>query len=401
MNSPTSHPIDGPALAERLLELTGLFSYLGIIGFGGPAAHIAMMEDEVVHRRQWLTRDHFLDLVGATNLIPGPNSTEMAIHIGYLYAGFPGLLVAGLAFIAPALAITTTLAWAYSRFGSLPQIEPFLFGIKPAVLAIILGAVLKLGRPAYKGWRLGLIGLAVFAASLLGVNPILALLVGALSGMFFLRWKDFIAGSTILVVIPFTTVPYSKLMPLLVQQVARVTRLSENVPLLDLGLYFLRIGAVLYGSGYVLVAFLEGGLVQELGWLSQSQLLDAISAGQLTPGPVLSTSAFIGYQLAGLPGALISAAAIFAPSFLFVLILNPLIPRLRQSRWTAAFLDAANISAVALMAAVVIQLGADTLLDWQAWLIALGAAYLRLVRGWSPSLLVPLAALGGWLLLLG
>lgn len=388
-----------PQMTERLINLFKLFSHLGVVGFGGPAAHIAMMEHEVVDKRAWLERDHFLDLVGATNLIPGPNSTEMAIHIGYIHAGLPGLVVAGAAFIGPALLITTGLAWLYLQYGTLPQVAPFLVGLKPAVIAIILGAVLSLGKTAYQGWRFGLIGLAVIAAVLVGVNEVVALLAGALFGMFFLRITSAqMNGLSAIAPLVATAVDGLKASLPAISNLLN-WQASAPVSLLALGLFFLRIGAVLYGSGYVLVAFLEGGLVDELGWLTQTQLLDAISAGQVTPGPVLSTSAFIGFQLAGLPGALISAAAIFAPSFIFVLLLNPLIPRLRQSRWTSAFLDAANISAVALMAAVTFQLGRTALVSWQAWSLLLAAGYLRLFRGWSPTVLVPFSGLAGWLLL--
>jgi chromate transporter len=372
-----------------------LFLKLGVVGFGGPAAHIALMEEEVVSRRGWLSRGHFLDLVGATNLIPGPNSTEMAIHIGYIQAGLPGLLAAGASFIAPAFAITTALAWGYVRYGSLPTVQPFLVGIKPAVLAIILGAVVQLGRSALKGWRLAAVGTGVLAAVLLGANQIIALLLGAAVGMLVSRAPAGLAAGA--VGFPLARPHWRLLFERIAGTGALLTAgAAAPVALAQLGLFFLKIGAVLYGSGYVLVAFLEGGLVHDLGWLTQSQLLDAISAGQFTPGPVLSTSAFVGYLLAGLPGALVSAGAIFTPSFLFVLVLNPLIPRLRSSPWTAGFLDAANVSAVALMAAVTIKLGMSTLVSWPAWVIALATTGLRLRYRVSPSLLVIGGALAGW-----
>lgn len=380
----------------RLGPIIRLFFKLGVIGFGGPAAHIAMMEDEVVTRRGWLSRDHFLDLVGATNLIPGPNSTEMAIHIGYIRAGLPGLLAAGASFIAPAFAITTGLAWAYVRFGALPAVQPFLTGIKPAVLAIILGAVVQLGRRAFKGWRLAMIAIGVWTAVLLGTSEILALLLGAVAGMLISRAPT---TTTAALGVPLARFDGSHLLERIAGIGALLSAVSfGQVPLMQLGLFFLKIGAVLYGSGYVLVAFLEGGLVHDLGWLTQGQLLDAISAGQFTPGPVLSTSAFVGYLLAGLPGAFVSAGAIFTPSFLFVLVLNPLIPRLRSSPWTAAFLDAANVSAVALMAAVTLRLGLATVASWQASVIASLAIALRLRFRVSPSALVVGGGLAGWLL---
>ncbi|MGA9531738.1 MAG: chromate efflux transporter [Anaerolineales bacterium] len=383
---------------ERIGSIVRLFFKLGVVGFGGPAAHIAMMEEEVVSRRGWLSRDHFLDLVGATNLIPGPNSTEMAIHIGYIRAGLPGLLAAGASFIVPAFAITTALAWAYVQYGSLPAVQPFLVGIKPAVLAIILGAVVQLGRSALRSWQLAAVGAGVLIAVLLGANEMVALLLGAVAGMFISRSP---AASTA-GVIGYSTarVHWHQILKRLAGTSGLLTAGSAavGIPLVQLGFFFLKVGAVLYGSGYVLVAFLEGGLVHDLGWLTQRQLLDAVSAGQFTPGPVLSTSAFVGYLLAGFPGAFVSAGAIFTPSFFFVLALNPLIPKLRSSAWTAAFLDAANVSAVALMAAVSIRLGYATLVSWPSWFIALAAIGLRLRFRLSPSLLVIGGGLVGWLI---
>ena len=380
-----------------LRELARLFLRLGMTAFGGPAAHIAMMEDEVVERRGWLTRQHFLDLVGATNLIPGPNSTEMTMHIGYERAGWRGLFVAGAAFIGPAVLLTGILAWLYVRYGALPQVAPFLAGIKPAVLAIILAAVWKLGKKAVKGWQLAVIGLAVFAASLLGVDVTLALLVGGVGGAIWLYLAGVVQvdgkgkGKPTAVV----------LLPALAEKIAwgtAVAAAAAELSLWRLGLVFLKIGAVLYGSGYVLVAFLERDLVHRLGWLTQAQLLDAIAIGQFTPGPVLSTATFIGYLVAGTPGAVAATLGIFLPSFLFVLILNPLIPRLRRMAATAAFLDAVNVAAVALMAAVMLELGRETLVNWQAWAIAGAAALLTFRFKLNSAWLVVGGALLGFLL---
>ncbi len=354
---------------QRLKEITGLFLKLGLIAFGGPAAHIAMMEDEVVERRGWMSRQHFLDLVGATNLIPGPNSTEMTMHVGYEHGGRGGLLVAGASFIGPAVLLTGFLAWLYVQYGALPQVAPFLEGIKPAVIAIILSAVWRLGKKAVRGPRFAVIGVAVLAASLAGVNALAALLLGGVSGAIWLRY----AG-----VVKVEEKGAALLPPALGKGVgpliAGATAAAAEISLWRLGLFFLKIGAVLYGSGYVLVAFLEDGLVNRLGWLTETQLLDAIAIGQFTPGPVLSTATFIGFLLGGAPGAAVSTLGIFLPSFIFVLILNPLIPRLRQNVWTAAFLDAVNVTAVALMVAVTIMLGMETLITWQAWLVGLLAA---------------------------
>jgi chromate transporter len=397
-------PTDSANNRKRLGSLAGLFLKLGIVGFGGPAAHISMMEDEIVARRGWLTRDHFLDLVGATNLIPGPNSTEMAIHVGYIRAGVPGLIVAGVCFILPAVLLSTLLALVYVEFGALPQVVPFLYGIKPVVLAIILGALWRLGKKAVTSWQLFLIGLAIAVAVLLGANAVVALFAGGILGMLILRtgaWLRSRGGASdgtglAALFLASTLRPLVQWMPTVVHAVEA----TAQVPLWELFLFFLRIGAVLFGSGYVLFAFLEGGLVHDYGWLTQQQLLDAIAVGQFTPGPVLSTSAFIGYVIAGFPGATVAAIGIFLPSFFFVLILNRLIPLLRRSPWTAAFLDAVNVSAVGLMAAVLIRLGQNTLTSWPAWLLAVAAAAAVLWWKVSAVWLVVAGAAAGWLIYL-
>ena len=342
--------------------LARVFLKLGIIGFGGPAAHIAMMEDEVVTRRGWLTREHFLDLLGATNLIPGPNSTEMAIHVGYVRAGWRGLVTAGLCFVLPAVCITAALAWAYLQYGTLPEAMPLLRGVKPVVLAVIVGALWKLGQKAVKDWRLFMVGLVVAATAFQQGYEILALLGGGLLGMF---WRRFQPGQA--------AAWGAAGLGLVDRAQAAVIQASGPVdpfPIWKLGLFFLKIGAVLYGSGYVLFAFLEGGLVREYGLLTQAQLLDAVAVGQFTPGPVLSTATFIGYVVAGPLGALVATVGIFLPSFFIVAAVNPLIPRLRQSVWVGAFLDGVNVSAVGLMAAVALKLGQATLVDLSAWSMA-------------------------------
>lgn len=353
--------------STNLGELAKVFLKLGIIGFGGPAAHIAMMEDEVVKRREWLTRSRFLDLVGATNLIPGPNSTEMAIHIGYLQGGLPGLIIAGICFILPAVAITAIFAWLYVQFGTLPEVEPLLYGIKPAVLAVIAGALWRLGNKAIKSRQLFLIALGVALMVFLGMNEIISLFIGGILGMVWLYFNR--QNSP-----PTTTIILAGL--------GATTAISTPTPTLvtpslwQLGLFFLKIGSVLFGSGYVLIAFLEGQLVKEYGWLTQQQLLDAIAIGQFTPGPVLSTSTFIGYLILGIPGAVVATIGIFLPSFFFVLALNPIIPHLRNSPWTSAFLDAVNAGAVGLMVVVTLQLATSTLINLPAVFIALLAAIL-------------------------
>lgn len=367
--------------SKNLLEVSTLFLKLGTIAFGGPAAHIAMMEDEVVAKRRWLTRQHFLDLVGATNLIPGPNSTEMMMHVGFERAGFVGLLASGIFFILPAALITGIFAWIYVLYGALPNVEPFLAGIKPAVMAVILSALWKLGQKAIKGWQLAVIALVVAIAVLAGVNEIIALFAGAVVGMFWIQLPSF-SKTQLSMILPFSyQITDSTLhslgthWPLLSFHWIPSLQLPETSAALGrLFLFFLKVGAILYGSGYVLIAFLEGDLVQYHGWITQEQLLDAIAVGQLTPGPVLTTATFIGYLIGGIPGAFLATVGIFLPAFVFVLILNPLVPKLRKSPWSSAFLDAVNAAAVALMAAVTIRLGQSVLIEWQAWLIFLIAS---------------------------
>jgi chromate transporter len=386
-------------MGKNIRELIMLFLKLGATAFGGPAAHIAMMEEEVVNRRRWLTRQDFLDLVGATNLIPGPNSTEMAIHIGYIRAKLPGLIAAGLSFILPAVIITGILAWIYVTVGTLPQATNFLFGIKPAVISVILVAVVRLGKTAAKNVRLTVIGIAVAAVSLMGMNEVVALLIGGIIGIVLYelidRQKKGISGWLL---------PSFLQLPVLLtwseaKAAASVSAAGiAGISLWKLGLFFLKIGSVLYGSGYVLVAFLEGGLVKDYGWLTNQQLLDAIAIGQFTPGPVLSTATFVGYVLSGIPGATVATAAIFLPSFLFVLVLNPIIPRLRASKVMSAFLDAVNVSAIGLMAAVVISLAGRTLTDWRAIVIAIVAAIAGIRFKLNNVWLILGGAVTGWFL---
>ena len=343
---------------HKLKEVAQVFFKLGLIAFGGPAAHIAMMEEEVVTKRKWMTRQHILDLVGATNLIPGPNSTEMTMHCGHERAGWQGLFVAGICFISPAVVFTGILAWLYVTYGEVPQIEPFLYGIKPAVLAIILSAIYKLGKKALKNWQLGLIGILVIIASFLGVNEITAILGAGLLGLLWFGLASRPEGQKLGTFLPWL---------LLQAPTAALATISNS----KLFFVFLKIGAVLFGSGYVLVAYLDGELVEKLGWLSKPELLDAIAIGQFTPGPVLSTATFIGFQINGVSGALAATLGIFLPSFFFVWLLNPIVPKLRKSTLASGFLDAVNIGAVAIMIAVTFRLGQDILIDWRAWTIAI------------------------------
>lgn len=339
----------------NLKEIVKVFGKLGIIGFGGPAAHIAMMRDEVVVKRKWMSEQHFLDLLGATNLIPGPNSTEMAIHIGYDKGGWRGLVAAGLCFILPAVIITGILAYFYSLYGQLPEVQPFIYGVKPAIIAIILAAIYPLAKQSVKSKILALIGIAVLLAAVLGVNEIY-LMFGA--GLFALglytvqnRQND----------------SMQSFVPLTFLQITQTTLWTATNA--KLFWTFLKIGSILYGSGYVLFAFLDTELVAT-GLLTRQQLIDAIAVGQFTPGPVFSSVTFIGFQINGLSGAIISTIAIFLPSFVFVALLNPLMKKLRNSKGLSAFLDAVNVASVAIIVAVCFDMGKDTITDWRTILIA-------------------------------
>ena len=368
----------------KLKEIAQVFFKLGCFAFGGPAAHIAMMEDEIIEKRKWMTRDYFLDLIGTTNLIPGPNSTEMTMHCGYERAGKAGLFVAGIAFIFPATIITAILAYLYVKYGQLPEVEPFIYGIKPAVLAIITGAILKLGKKAIKSTELIILGVLVLAASLLGVNEVIALLTAGVLGMlyFYLKSKT---RSNLNTISPFLLI-------------LGIHTTIAKVSTLKLFLIFLKVGAILYGSGYVLFAYLDAELVTR-GLLTRAELIDAIAIGQFTPGPVLSTSTFIGYQLSGFTGALVATTGIFLPSFLFVLILNPFIPRMRNSILLRYFLDSVNSAAVAVMLAVLLVMAKETLIEWQSIGIALIAVFLTFKTKISTIWTIVIGAVVGFLLI--
>lgn len=369
---------------SKLKEVAQVFFKLGCFAFGGPAAHIAMMEDEIIEKRKWMTRDYFLDLIGTTNLIPGPNSTEMTMHCGYERAGKIGLFVAGIAFIFPATIITAILAYLYVKYGQLPEVEPFIYGIKPAVLAIIAGAILKLGKKAIKSTELIILGLLVLSASLFGVNEVVALLTAGVLGMlyFYLKSK---ANTHLNTCSPFILF-------------FGLNTIIAKVSTLKLFLIFLKVGAILYGSGYVLFAYLDAELVTR-GLLTRAELIDAIAIGQFTPGPVLSTSTFIGYQLSGFKGALLATSGIFLPSFLFVLILNPFIPRMRKSIVLRYFLDSVNVAAVAVMLAVLLIMAKETLVEWQSIVIALCAVFLTFRTKISTIWTIVIGAVLGFLLI--
>ncbi|MEJ5962996.1 chromate efflux transporter [Pedobacter immunditicola] len=342
------------AKQQPLKELAILFFKLGCIGFGGPAVHIAMMEEEVVRKRKWFSTEYFLDLVSATNLIPGPNSTEMTMHIGHERAGWKGLIIAGVCFILPAVIITAVFAWAYQQYGKLPQVTPFIYGIKPAIIAVIVSMMISLGKKTLKTVQLAMIGVISAAFAIYGLNEIYILFGGGLIG---------------------TLTHFAKSPPQSLKSITPVALLQIGVLSVDkfdwkLFLIFLKIGSILYGSGYVLFAFLDTELVKT-GLLSKQELIDAIAVGQFTPGPVFSAATFIGWQIAGLPGAIAATIGIFLPSFLFVSFFNPLIPKLRKSKMMSVFLDNVNVISIAIILAICIEMAQTSITDWRTILIAI------------------------------
>jgi chromate transporter len=380
-------------IGPRLREVALLFLRLGTTAFGGPAAHIAMMEDEIVRRRGWMTREHFLDLLGATNLIPGPNSTEMAIHIGHRRAGWTGLIVAGACFIIPASLITLALAWAYVELGTRPQAGALLYGVKPVIIAVVAQALWGLGRTALKSTALAALALAAAAACAWGANELLVLIIAGIAAMVGgvrsraqWRTRGFFPGA-----LPAIAVGHFPVFA----AVNLATAAAAPFSLMALFLLFLKVGAVLFGSGYVLLAFLQADLVEHRHWLTVGQLLDAIAVGQITPGPVFSTATFVGYVLGGIGGAVIATAGIFLPSFVFVAISGPLVPRLRRSPAAGAFLDGVNVGAWALMAVVTITLGQSAIVDVTTALLAAASAFLLMrVRVNSAWLVLAGAGIG-------
>lgn len=340
---------------QALKEVSLLFLKLGIIAFGGPAAHIAMMQQEVVYKRKWMTEQHFLDLLGATNLIPGPNSTELAIHLGHERAGWKGLIAAGVFFILPAALITGCFAWLYKTYGMLPEVQPFIYGIKPAIVAIILAAVFPLAKKSLKNVELYFIGITALILALAGLNEIYIMFGAGIVAilLFAIRNKKFTSAGSVFA--PFTLL-----------QLPATAIAATN---LQLFLSFLKVGSILYGSGYVLFAFLDTELVEK-GIISRQLLVDAIAVGQFTPGPVSSAVTFIGYQVNGFSGAVVSTLGIFLPCFVFVALLNPLVKKMRSSVMFASFLDAVNVASVAVIAAVCFIIGKESIDDWRTILIA-------------------------------
>jgi chromate transporter len=361
---PTS---DAPRLRVPLRTVAAVFLRLGATSFGGPAAHVALMEDEFVRRRGWLTRAELLDLVGAANLIPGPNSTEVAIHIGHRVAGWAGLVVAGLCFILPAALIVSALAWAYVAYGQLPPVAGVLYGVKPVVIAVVVQALWRLGGSAIHSPLTLAAAVAAVVLAALGVHELLVLFgvglaVPIVRGLF----RPSRAAAPALSLLATPALP------------AAGAAAATTFGLWPLFGFFVKVGAVLFGSGYVLLAFLRADLVERYGWLTEQQLLDAVAVGQVTPGPVFTAATFIGYILAGPGGAAVATVGIFLPAFVFVALSVPLLPRLRRSAVAGAFLDGVNAASLALMAVVTVQLGRSAVVDWPTAALAVASAVLLL-----------------------
>lgn len=378
----------GGASRAELKRIALSFLRLGATAFGGPAAHIAMMEEEFVRRRRWISHGEFLDMLGATNIIPGPNSTEMAIHIGHERAGWRGLTVAGACFIVPAVMIVLAAAWTYVHFGTLPEVRGIMYGIKPVIIAIVLQALWRLAPSALKSRTLAIIGLLATASSLLGINELLVLFGAGIAAAVATCAARARMGA-------FQALPLANWH---VMTAANVVTAAAVVPfsIASLFLFFLKVGAVLYGSGYVLLAFLQADLVNRLHWLTQSQLLDAVAVGQVTPGPVFTTATFIGYLLGGAPGAAVATIGIFLPSFVFVAASRPLIPRIRRSPIAGAFLDGVNVGALALMAVVILQLSRAAIVDWTTLLLAALSLPLLILTRMNSAWLIIAAGLVGF-----
>ena len=354
---------------QRLRELAMVFFRLGTVAFGGPAAHVAMMDDEIIKRRQWMSRDTLLDLMGVTNLLPGPNSTELAIHIGYERAGWRGLFVAGSSFILPAMTLVWILAALYTRYQTVPQVGWLLYGIKPVIVAVVLQALWKLGKKAAKDVPTTVAGMVAIGAYLVGVNEILLLLLLGIAVMVIKNWSR-LGKSSGAWVLPLSGVPLSGVLA----QAGGLTPAVLSVSWVSVFLFFLKIGCVLYGSGYVLLAFLQRDLVEHHQWLTSQQLLDAVAIGQVTPGPVFTTATFVGYLLAGNAGALAGTIGIFLPAFLLVGVVNPWVPKLRKSTWASGFLDGVNAASLGLMAGVTFTLGQAAVVDGWTLILAVASA---------------------------
>jgi len=364
--------VEEPTTRASLAELARYFVRLGFTAFGGPAAHIALMEDDVVRRRRWLTRAHFMDMLAATQLVPGPNSTEMAIHIGYVQQGLPGLIVAGICFIAPAFLIVLAISIAYVIYGQLPTVGALFYGVQPVIVAIVIQATYRLGRSAWKARAFRALGvIALLATLFMPIDPIWVIVIGGLAGVIMKRGAIPAGGAALLILLNenrfLTTLDNRRLsarigmlVPGTEHMIGPLAQAASEPALWQLALFFFKVGATLIGSGYLLISYLQNDLVNQFGWLTPRQLIDAIAVGQMTPGPVFTTAAFVGYVIRAGPtgdiargtiGAAVCALAIFLPSFVIVGLLGPLMPRLRSSKIMAAFLDGVNAAVVGTLVA--------------------------------------------------
>ena len=338
-------------MSTRLLELFKYFFKLGFVAFGGPAAHVAMMEEDLVQNKKWLTEQEFLDYMGITNLIPGPNSTEMTMHCGYHHGGWKGVFVAGMSFIFPAVLLTLLVAIFFESVSEIAWVVPIINGIKAAVISFIIAAILKLGKKAVKNSYLAIIGAIALAAGFFGINEILVILsAGLVSMLIQVAIKNRAQLNSFI------------LLPLFATSAIDYTHIK-------LFLVFLKVGLVLFGSGYVLFAYLDGELIENLAWLSHDDLVEAIAVGQVTPGPVLSTATFVGYKLGGIAGAILATLGIFLPSFFYVLLLNRFVQKMKDNLWLRYFLEAVNVAAVAVMVVVTFKMGQSIIIDWRTALI--------------------------------
>lgn len=372
MSDSAPSPAGESGTNASLSSLLFVYLKLGLTAFGGPAVHVALMEEEVVHRRKWVTHESFLDMLGVTNLIPGPNSTEMAMHVGLRRAGLAGLLLTGAAFILPAAIIVTVFGWLYVKFGRVPEVQPFIEGVQPAVVAVLAGAVWRLGRSAAKTRALVLLAIAAAIALLAGLNEIAVLFSGGVLGMLWARRNDLRGGLKTSITLGGASLLTTRRALAVAVGAGAATAAAPSLPAIFF--YFLKIGSVMYGSGYVLIAFLQGGLVERYEWISQQQLFDAIAVGQVTPGPVSTAATFIGFLLGGVPGAIAGTVGIFLPAFVFVFLIQPAVPWLRARRWPASFLDAINATAIGLMGGVTVEFARESMLNPRGAAIGIIAA---------------------------
>jgi chromate transporter len=399
----TQHaPLENPD-PRRWPEVLALAVRLGLTAFGGPAVHVAMLRDQVVTRKSWVSDAQFLDWLGAVNLIPGPNSTEMVMHVGLHRAGWRGLIAAGLGFILPAATITLALAWVYVTFGSRPDAAWFLYGLKPVIVAVVMQAIYGLARTLFKSWQAVLVSALVLALYLLGVNEIALLFGGALIGAILKRGlnQPGLSSLTPLMLLRPTALSNE---PSSVLGTATASVLGTAVSSVTTGITlggvfwgFLKIGLLLYGGGYVLLAFLRSEFVTQLGWLTEQQLLDAVAVGQFTPGPLFSSATFVGYIIAGVPGAILATVAIFGPAFVFVGLTGSLVARLRKNAWTGALLDGVNAAAIGLMVGVTLELGRAALVDALTVVLALVTLGLLVRFTLNSAWLVLGGAIVGWI----